>query len=56
MLSTAFYANLPYPSKTNLPSIAPVLMATSFTRIKTKEVSNYFPPIRQVNPLHLSLL
>jgi hypothetical protein len=56
MLSTAFYANLPDPPKTNLPSIAPVSMATSFTRIKTKEASNSSPPIRRVNPLHLSLL
>jgi hypothetical protein len=53
MLSTAFYANLPHPPKINLPSIAPVSMATSFTRIKTKEGSNYFPPIRRVNPLPL---
>jgi hypothetical protein len=56
MLSTAFYANLPHPPKTNLPSIAPASMATSFTRIKIKEASDSFPPIRQVNPLHLFLL
>jgi hypothetical protein len=56
MLSTAFYASLPYPQKINLPSIAPVSMATSFTRIKTKEASDFFPPTRQVNPLHLFLL
>jgi hypothetical protein len=56
MLSTAFYANLPLPPKTNLPSIAPVSMATSFTQIKTKEASDSFPPIRQVNPLPLFLL
>jgi hypothetical protein len=56
MLSTAFYANLPYPPKTNLPSIAPVSMATSFTRIKAKEALDSFQPIRQVNPLPLFLI
>jgi hypothetical protein len=56
MLSTAFYAKLPYPPKINLPSIAPVSMATSFTRIKTKEASDSFLPIRLANPPHLFLL
>jgi hypothetical protein len=56
MLSTAFYANLPHPPKINLPSIAPVSMAISFTRIKTEEASDSFLPIRQANPLHLFLL
>jgi len=56
MPSTGFYANLPYPPKTNLPSIAPVSMAISFTRIKIKEASDFSSPTRQVNPLHLFLL
>jgi hypothetical protein len=56
MLSTALYANLPHPPKTNLPSIAPVSMAISFTRIKIKEASDFSPPTHQVNHLHLFLL